>query len=171
MAVGRATPVEPLPPKKVFKKANPEIPTLPAADYGKEDYGDSYWSAWPAGKWNNKSPWLNAEAVREIQEETKAVSQQAFDQLVSDILHGVELGCKGDARLPTDCPNNKSAVTHGERLLDVICTWVKSGICSGPFTREELVAELGPDFTVNPMQCAEKSDGKVSRAAPGVVVQ
>ena len=142
MAVGRATPVEPLPPKKVFKKANPEIPTLPAADYGKEDYGDSYWSAWPAGKWNNKSPWLNAEAVREIQEETKAVSQQAFDQLVSDILHGVELGCKGDARLPTDCPNNKSAV-----------------------------AELGPDFTVNPMQCAEKSDGKVSRAAPSVVVQ
>ena len=169
MVQGRSTPVKPLPEKKVFCKQNPEIPSLPPEDYKKDDYGDAYWATWPEPQWNNKQPWLSASAVEQIQAETGCVSDKEADQLLHDIIHGVELGCTGDARLPTDCPNNASAATHGERLLDMMATWCKSKICSGPFTRAQLEAELGPNVTINPIQVAEKPCGKVNTAVAAVL--
>ena len=89
------------------------------------------------------------------------MTDKEFRQLLQDIEQGVVLGCTGDARLPTECKNNASAGEHGERLLDMMATWVKSGIYSGPFTREELETILPGDWTVNPLQCMEKPCGKV----------
>ena len=162
MADGRNCPVEPLPAKKVFIKKNPEIPSLRPEQYKLDDFGDEYWSHWPAARQNNNSPWLRADAVRQIQRETSCVSDKQFQQLLRDIEEGVELGCTGDARLNTECKNNASAGEHGERLLDQMATWLKSGICSGPFTKEKLEQIFPGGWTVNPLQCAEKPDGKVS---------
>lgn len=159
MVAGRHCPVDPLPGKKPFVKANPEIPTIP--DYGLEDYGEEYWSCWPAAKKNNNSPWLVYSQVRDIWDKTGCVTQEECEQLLSDIKYGVNTGCVGDARKPTARPNNPSAAVHGERLLDVMATWVKEGIISGPFTLEEVNSEFPNGFTVNPIQCAEKPCGKV----------
>ena len=167
MVAGRHCPVEPLPDKKPFNKSNPEIPTLP--DYGLEDYGPEYWKCWPAAKANNNSPWLVHSEVREIWEKTHCVSKEECQQLLDDIEFGVNTGCVGDGRKPTARPNNPSAAVHGERLMDVVATWVKQGIVSGPFTLEEINSIFPSGYTVNPIQCAEKPCGKVdyNPASPG----
>ena len=51
----------------------------------------------------------------------------------------------------------------------MMATWCKSKICSGPFTRAQLEAELGPNVTINPIQVAEKPCGKVNTAVAAVL--
>ena len=161
LARGRNTPVEKLPPPKVFKKSNPEIPTLSQAQYNQKDYGDSYWDKWPKPEWNKDNKWLKREGVKRIWDETHCVSEAEVEQLLRDIDEGVELGSRGDSRLPSYCGNNKSAIEHAEKLLDMLASWTKSKIISGPFTEEEIRAEFPQGFTVNPIQVAIKPCGKV----------
>ena len=153
--------MEELPPPKVFKKANPEIPTLSQTQYNQKSFGDKYWAKWPEPEWNNDNKWLKREGVKSIWEETRCVSEAELAQLLKDIDEGVELGSRGDSRLPSYCDNNKSAIEHAEKLLDMLASWVKSRIISGPFTEREMKAEFPQGYTVNPIQVAMKPCGKV----------
>ena len=174
---GRQLEVERLPEPSSFVKINCEIPTLP--DYTVEVFPEKYWACWPAAVENTNLPWLNAEEVERIYQETNCVGQEEFAQLVSDIRNGVDIGCRGSARIPTHSPNNKSAYTYGERLMDSLASWCKSGIASGPFTKEQIDQIFPSGFTINAMQVAVKEDGKARpvidmsapRLKPGEVVQ
>lgn len=150
--------MEQLPEPSVFKKVNVEVGTLP--DYSVACYPLDYWASWPPAVENLNIPWLVADQVQEIWNETKCVSQGELEQLLADIRHGCDIGCRGDARLPTVCKNNKSAIEYGDRLADNLVTWIKGGIASGPFSKEEIEKIFPNGFKVNPLQVALKEDGK-----------
>lgn len=150
--------VEPLPEPSTFKKVNEEVKTLP--DYGLTCYPPDYWASWPLPVENLNIPWLVADQVQEIWNETNCVSLSELEQLLKDIKFGCDIGCRGDARLPTVCNNNKSAIEYGDRLADNLVTWIKGGIASGPFERKEIDRIFPDGFKVNPLQVALKEDGK-----------
>ena len=158
LLAGRALEIEELPEPSGFSKINCEIPELP--DYTVEVFPDEYWNCWPQAVENTKLPWLNAEEVEKIYHETGCVGRDEFAQLVNDVREGVDIGCVGSARIPTHSPNNKSAYTYGERLMDSLASWCKSGIASGPFTKNQIEQIFPNGFTINAMQVAVKEDGK-----------
>ena len=158
LKAGAEMEVEPLPEPCAFKKVNLEIPAL--VDYSVEAFPDSYWACWPAVVENTNLPWLNANEIEEIYKETKCVGRQEFDQLITDVRSGADIGCRGSGRIPTHSPNNKSAYIYGERLMDALASWCKAGIASGPYSRDEIEAFFPAGYTINAMQVAVKPDGK-----------
>lgn len=166
-----------LPDPCSFSKVNTEVPDL--KDYYAETYPPEYWSKWPAPVEHLDNPWLVADEIEAIWQETRCVSRKEVDQLLQDVRHGADIGCRGSGRLPTVCRNNKSAHEFGDRLADSLVTWIKTGIASGPFSEEEIKRILPDGFTVNPLQVAVKEDGKARpvvdmsapHAEPGVVPQ
>lgn len=154
--------VAPLPEPSSFSKVNTEVPDLD--NYHDEPYPQEYWAKWPEPVEHLDDPWLVADEIEAIWQETKCVPRKEVDQLLHDVRHGADIGCRGSGRLPTVCRNNKSAFEYGNRLADSLVTWIKSGIASGPFSREEIDKILPGGFTVNPLQVAVKEDGK---ARPG----
>ena len=150
--------MEPLPEPSSFKKVNLEIPAL--KDYSAAVFPESYWDCWPTVVVNTNLPWLNAEEIEKIYHETKCVGRKEFEQLLSDVQNGADIGCRGSGRIPTNSPNNKSAFTYGERLMDALASWCKAGIASGPFSKEEIDKFFPNGYTTNAMQVAVKPDGK-----------
>ena len=156
--LGSEMEVEQLPEPSGFKKVNTEVPTLP--DYSVPRFPSEYWESWPSPVENLNMPWLKADQVQEIWNETRCVSRGELEQLLADIRHGCDIGCRGDARLPTVCKNNKSADEYGDRLADNLVTWIKNGIASGPFCQSEIDKIFPNGFKINPLQVALKEDGK-----------
>ena len=154
-AEGMEAPKTPEP--KSFKKRVPEIPTRESYT---GNFEPSFWKNWPRKEIPERpETWINKEKLQKEAEMANYDSKKLWRTL-SWLADGVELGCVGDARLPTVSSNHPSAFEYGDRITDALRGWIEDGICAGPYTKKEL-EELGfKDITINSMQVRLKPNGK-----------
>jgi len=119
----------------VFKKKNPEIPTL--ANY-RVSPDSSFWDIFPFCPLPVK-PTARAD-VNALRSMLKSVGSMLTPHEIrrgERVCNDLEFGsnsCQKSILPPIDVPNTSSAYEHGEILTDEIASWVKSGIVAGPFS-------------------------------------
>ena len=74
----RSREVAPLPEPSSFSKVNTEVPDLD--DYHDEPYPQEYWAKWPEPVEHLDDPWLVADEIEAIWQETKCVPRKEVDK-------------------------------------------------------------------------------------------
>ena len=108
----------------------------------------------------NKS-WVSASAIRDLADRAGLRDEALVGKVCYRLENGASLGVEGRGRLPTRVKNSASLSEHGYAISDSLQEWVVDGLAAGPLLPEEVEAVLGPDYTVNPMGCRPKPNGKL----------
>ena len=136
--------------KKIFKPKH-DLPTL--NDYKKAPPKE-FWESFPSCyKYPGKSQ-ISAKELRKVCEEAK-ITGETVENVLHDVEHGADLGCRGPARQPTRSKNSKSALEFGPQVTDAVADWCKKGYCYGPVPESMVPKEA----KVSGIMCREKPNG------------
>ena len=148
LAAGRP----PIKPKKVFKPKHP-LPELHS--YAGKANRD-FWKEFPSNqKWPGSSL-IDADALEELGASLGLLDDR-FRTVLNDIRYGADIGCRGEARLPTRSKNSPSALEFGAQVSDAIADWVVKGFAHGPVRPQDLPKSA----KVSGMMCKLKPNGSV----------
>ena len=104
--------------------------------------------------------WVSPDAMKELA--WRAGNKDGMvDRVVSRLRDGADIGVTGRGRLPTRVGNNAAVYEYGEAISDTLQEGIVDGYLAGPYTEEELINLLGPEYSVNPINCREKPNGKL----------
>ena len=154
------TPLRALPPLKQHKFKF-QLPRLPS--YAAKDVPQSFWEKWtklslPEGLAKNES-WISSSALRQAALVRGVMVDERIEEVCRILDDGADIGCVGRGRLPTQAPNAKQVLDHGDIICDVLQDWVKQGIAAGPLSWAEVQDQFGPDYTVNGVTTRPKPNG------------
>ena len=154
------TPLKALPPPKQHKFKF-KLPRL--TSYAAKDVPQSFWAQWtklslPEALAKNES-WISSKALREAALVRGVMVDERITEVCRILDEGADIGCVGRGRLPTQAPNGKQVLEHGDVICDVLQDWVKQGIAAGPLSWAEVQDQFGPDYTVNGMTTRPKPNG------------
>ena len=124
----------------------------------------SYWAKWRKRGLSRLVPgksWVSASALRDLTVRAGLRDFDLVDRVCHRLEHGAAIGVKGRGRLPTRVRNSATVYEHGYAISDALHEWVVDGLAAGPLLPEEVEDALGPDYTVNPMGCRPKPNGKL----------
>ena len=151
-----------LPPLPEKKKFSPRFDLPELASYeGK--FKAEYWSKWVVRKMRKTSTdksWVSHVELRKLAEKSGMRDRFMMERVCSRLEKGAEVGVEGRGRLPTRGKNSPTVYEHGHAVADALQEGIVEGYLTGPYSEEELVALVGKDFTVSPMSCREKPNGK-----------
>ena len=127
-------PAPPRPAKKVFKKSNPEVPTL-------ESYsvppGQEFWDTFPKNEdLGVRAPFnIDTDALLEMCRKINYNDMGEVRAVVRDFLFGSDQRLNRARFRPTHNKNNESvgSMEWGEAVVDALCSWIKLKIVAGPF--------------------------------------
>ena len=145
-----------MPSPKVFK-AKMNLPKL--ANY-RGTAPTSYWSKWPKRTFEQMLPtksWVSSDKLKELALDYKYSDWERLEKVCQRIDKGADIGCTGNARLPTFCTNASSAYEYGERVADGIAEMIENGLMVGPLDEEEIPWK---DITVSALMVKIKPNGK-----------
>ena len=149
-----------LPPKAVFR---PKFSLPELASY-RGMLKPSYWSQWRTKKMTKNSKgksWVSAVALKDLARRAGNSNSHLMDKVTRRLMEGAEIGVEGRGRLSTIAVNTEAVYNNGLAISDTLQEGIVDGYLAGPYTREELVKLVGPDFSVNPINCREKPNGKL----------
>ena len=153
-------PLPPVPPKKAFV-AKFDLPEL---DNYHGILKASYWAKWRKRslcKLITGKSWVCAAAMKELADRAKMTDHALVDRVTERLENGADIGVEGRGRLPTREKNSPTVYEHGFAMADTLQDGIVDGYIAGPCTQEEVVALLGPDYTINPMSSREKPNGRL----------
>ena len=152
-------PLPPLPLKAVFK---PKY-GLPLLDSYRGVFKAGYWAKWTTRKFTKRSrdkSWVSASELRSLASRAGLRDHDLVDRVCNRLENGANTGVEGRGRLPTIVPNSSTVYDNGYAVSDALQEGVEDGYLTGPYSKEEVVELVGPDFTVNPLGCRPKPNGK-----------
>ena len=155
----RDTPLPPVPEKKKF------VPrfNLPKLGSYQGTFKATFWAKWITRKMmpgSKDKSWVSPKALRELAVSSGMRDSFLIDRVCMRLENGVEIGVEGRGRLSTRLKNSPTVYQQGQAVTDALQEGIVDGYISGPYTQEELEALVGDDFSVNPMSCREKPNGK-----------
>ena len=153
-------PLPGVPPKCVFKSKF----GLPKLESYEGSFKASYWAKWKVRKFTPKSEdksWVKPEALRDLASRSGLRDKALVDKVCRRLEQGAHTGVEGRGRLPTRELNSSTVYEHGEKVSEALQEGIVEGSITGPYTEKELVALVGPDYSVNKMSCKEKANGKM----------
>ena len=151
-----------LPPLPAMAVFTPKY-KLPRLETYRGVFKASYWAKWTTRKLTKLSSdksWVSGPGMRDLAERAGLRDQDLVDRVCDRLENGAHTGVEGRGRLPTRVPNSPSVYEHGFAVSDALQEGIEDGYLTGPYTLEELVKLVGPDFTVNPLGCRPKPNGK-----------
>ena len=104
---------------------------------------------------------MSAEGLRDLARRAGCANSELVEKVARRLTEGADIGVRGRGRLPTLGRNSESVFEHGTALSDALQEGIVDGYLAGPYSREELVQLVGEDFSVNPINCKEKPNGKL----------
>ena len=149
-----------LPPKAKFK-AKFDLPKLPCY---RGQLKAAYWSKWRKRRLTKDSvgrSWVSAAALKELAKRARNPNKILVEKVAKRLQEGADIGVGGRGRLPTRGENAEAVYENGEAISDTLQEGIVDGYLAGPYTEEELIELVGPDFSVNPINCWEKPNGKL----------
>ena len=142
-----------LPPLPEKKKFSPRFDLPELASYeGK--FKAEYWSKWVVRKMRKTSTdksWVSHVELRKLAEKSGMRDRFMMERVCSRLEKGAEVGVEGRGRLPTRGKNSPTVYEHGHAVADALQEGIVEGYLTGPYSEEELVALVGKDFTVSPI--------------------
>lgn len=131
------------PPKKVFKKKNEEIPTLPSYLPG-DKIPETFFDSWPFCPLPDK-PRTKVEVARleELAEISGLTNCKLKDGVLSDLKNGAPLYTTGVGREITSSSNAPSAALQGEKTSDAVASWIKGDLISTSLKLTKKYSEVG----------------------------
>ena len=147
------------PPLAVFKAKY----GLPKLDNYMGKFKAGYWAKWHTRKFTKQSKdksWVSSTGLRDLASRAGLRDQDLVERVCERLENGAYTGVEGRGRLPTRVANSPSVYEHGFAVSDALQEGVEDGYLTGPYTEEELVELLGPEFSVNPLSCRPKPNGK-----------
>ena len=151
-----------LPPVPEKKKFVPRF-NLPVLQSYQGVFKAGFWAKWKTRKLSPGSTdrsWVSSKALRELARSAGMGDSLLVERVCARLEKGAEIGVEGRGRLPTRMSNSPTVYEHGQAVTDALQEGIADGYLAGPFTQEELEALVGDDFSVNPMSCREKPNGK-----------
>ena len=122
-----ASPLLPLPEKKVFKPKN----NLPALNSYKGSAPDSFWDIFPSNYVQPAPPSINAVKLERLAIECGFKDKGLLGAILNDVKYGAVIGCRGHFRDPSFSSNAPSAYEDGEKVTDAIASWAVSNFVYG----------------------------------------
>ena len=104
--------------------------------------------------------WVSPVALKQLTERAGNNSMMV-ERAVRRLRDGADIGVSGRGRLPTREGNKEAVYENGEAISDTLQEGLMDGYLAGPYTEEELIKLVGPGFSVNPINCREKPNGKL----------
>ena len=161
----------PLPEPIPLKEFKPAYPQLPVLKTYKGRFPMKYWEHWTKRSYTDIVPvksWICPVKLKQLAEEVGIPPDDLqLHRVLERLKDGANIGCKGNGRLPTLCPNSPSASEFGQRVADSLQGWIAEGLCFGPLQKHELPWS---DFSSNPILVKLKPNGKaricVNMSAP-----
>ena len=144
-------------PPKPWKPSNENVRIL--EEYG-EVLPDEYWESWVKysveDAMKDYGSWICSKTLRTRLQKIGYPITSHVTRVLEYVENGVEIGCVGEGRLPTQRKNCPSAQVHGAKLGDMIQQWCRDKICWGPLKKEELPWE---DVSIAPLKAVPKPNG------------
>ena len=124
----------PLPKPKRFK-AKHDVPKL--NDYGTKA-PDWYWEKFPRNLDEESKSLIDGEKLREAALSCGYADLQHLDKVVSWLVKGADIGCKGKFRGPSHAKNAASSLDAGDKVSDCIADWVHKKFAYGPISIDKI---------------------------------
>ncbi len=128
-----ASPLPSLPPLKIFKP-KVSLPTI-------EDYttapGPDFWHKFPSNIAPGRSL-ISASKLRDAAAAVGCSDPISLELVLADLTHGADIGCRGEARLPSRSSNAPSAFEFPAQVTDAIASWLIAGFAAGPFEADQV---------------------------------
>ena len=124
----------------------------------------SYWTNWSktnVTKLKNDKSWVCPVKMKDLATRARLKDKSMINRVCSRLAHGAELGVEGRGRLPTRGKNSATVYENGFAMADALQEAIMDGYMAGPYMVDELVAILGPDYTINPMNIKFKPNGRI----------
>lgn len=155
-------PIPTLPEKKKF------VPRydLPKLESYMGKFDEQYWKKWHVRKMvrgEEDKSWVDPVELRKLGERSGLRDRFLLDRVCDRLKKGVEVGVEGRGRLCTRMRNSPTVYEHGHAVSEALQEGIMEGYITGPYSEGELVELVGKDFSVNPMSCREKPNGKQRR--------
>ena len=122
------TPLQPLPPQKVFKPKH-ELPVL--ASYSVPAPAE-FWAIFPKNYERSVNSVINPDLLMKMGKDLGFPNSNLLARICEDIRSGAQIGCQGQFRAPSEASNAPSAINNGYRVTDAIAQWVHKKFAFGP---------------------------------------
>lgn len=147
------TPLDPLPPPKVFKPKH----NLTKLDSYTEAAPDWFWYQFPKNLNSPGKPRINHCRLEELAVQNNFKDRKLLNKICKGIREGENIGCTGPSRNSSWSTNAPTSIQFGEQVTDAIADWIKKGFAYGPID----ISEAPSDIKVNGIMCKEKPNGSV----------
>ncbi len=114
---------------KIFKPKFPEIPVLNCYKGRAPEY---FWDKFPVNMTCPAVPSLKKKKLKQWAQAVGVSDPAQFQRVIGYVEKGADIGCRGEARLPTRSSNAPSAYEFGPQVTDAIAEWVMKGYAFGP---------------------------------------
>lgn len=121
----------------------------------KQDPGTGFWDKFPSNYAKKGKSTICPYKLRNLAWALGYKDQETIDVVCRDLTDGADIGCRGEARLPTCSSNAPSAYEFPQQITDSVADWLVAGFAAGPFDPKD----RPQGAKVNGIMCREKPNG------------
>lgn len=116
-----------------------------------------FWCTFPKNLTSPGISKVNHKRLEELALQNGFKDRKLLSSICSGIIHGENIGCKGQPREKSWSSNAPTSLQFGEQVTDAIADWIHKGFAYGPID----LNEAPTDIKVNGIMCKEKPNGSV----------
>jgi len=128
------------PPPAATKTFKPKFPLIPRL----EDYSvaapKEFWDEFPVNLVCPGRPSMKAKELALLARSLGVSDEARLQRVLEYIRSGADIGCEGEARLPSRSTNAPSAYEYGPHVTDAVAEWIHKGYAFGPVTAQQVPA-------------------------------